>query len=450
MKPASCLRFGAFELDLDALQLTRSGRRVHVTPQALRILALLAERAGEVVTREEIRRSLWGADTFVDFETAMNACVSQLRAVLADKPSAPRFIETVPRRGYRFVAPVGRTAVAEPPPTSSSAIAAEPATASNGRSLLDWWLFGSLTAAVAVLVAAATLAGGHAAPAPPAFAKNSSLSALQKLERGASGLADASPSELLDRVKHFEAAIAVEPDFAEAYTGLAEAKLIIAAYRAEPPQVAYPAAKAAAAKALSLNPDLGQAHAAYAAAVLHFEWDWDTARAHLARAESLAPSSPRVHHWQSRYLSARGRHAEAIRHARRAQALVPTSPSALTNVGVAAFYGGDTVEAKGWCERAVRVMREFVPAHHCLAAIAAENGGREAATPDPILGPAVAFARAADRERALEWLQRAANRRTDALIFSAVQPAFAGLRQDPRFVGVLERVGLRNSTNPSN
>ena len=99
----SPVQFGAFELDRDAGQLTRSGRRVHLTPQAIRVLTLLTERAGEVVTREEIRESLWGTDTFVEFETAVNACVSQIRTALGDKPTAPRFVETLPRRGYRFV-----------------------------------------------------------------------------------------------------------------------------------------------------------------------------------------------------------------------------------------------------------------------------------------------------------------------------------------------------------
>ena len=100
------LRFGGFELDRTACELTRAGRRVHLAPQALMLLRLLTERPGEVVSREDIRTVLWPDETFVDFEAAVNTCISQIRFVLRDKPTAPRFIETVPRKGYRFIAPV--------------------------------------------------------------------------------------------------------------------------------------------------------------------------------------------------------------------------------------------------------------------------------------------------------------------------------------------------------
>ena len=433
------VRFGAFELDRDAGQLTRSGRRVHLGPQATRLLTLLTDKAGTVVTREEIRAALWDDGTFVDFETAVNACVSQIRTALGDKPTAPRFVETLPRRGYRFVAPVVR---AEP-----EEIVDVPRVDSRRT---GGWIAAALAVLVAGLVSMVLRASPPQATSPQDFARARSLAAIQKLERGASGLADASPRDLLDRVKHFETAIAQEPDFAEAYAGLAEAKLIIALYRAEAPQIAYSAAKAAAAKALSLKPGLGQAHASYAAAVLFFEWDWDTARAHLAHAEALAPSSPRVHHWYSRYLTARGRHGEALRHARRAQSLVPTSPSALTNVGVTAFYAADLDQARQWCGRAAALMPEFVPAHQCLAAVASEADGQAAATPDAILSSAVTLAKSGENARALDWLQLAANRRADALVFAAVQPAFAPLRSEPRFLSVLERVGLRTAPYPGN
>ena len=100
------VRFGAFEIDRAAGQLTRSGRRVHLAPQALRLLLLLIDKQGALVAREEIRAALWSDDTFVDVDSAVNACISQIRTVLGDKPTTPRFVETIPRRGYRFVAPL--------------------------------------------------------------------------------------------------------------------------------------------------------------------------------------------------------------------------------------------------------------------------------------------------------------------------------------------------------
>src|SRR6266850_1878921 len=104
--PASRLHFGAFELDLATSELRRSGSVVRLPPQPLKVLALLAGRPGELVTREELRAHLWGEETFVDFDRGLNFCVNQVRAALGDDADAPRFVETLPRRGYRFIAPV--------------------------------------------------------------------------------------------------------------------------------------------------------------------------------------------------------------------------------------------------------------------------------------------------------------------------------------------------------
>jgi eukaryotic-like serine/threonine-protein kinase len=99
-------RFGAFEADLTGGLLTRKGRRVHIEIQPFKVLTLLLERPGEIVTREEIRQQLWPNGTYVDFEGSLNAALKKLRAALNDDPKKPRFIETVPKRGYRFVVPV--------------------------------------------------------------------------------------------------------------------------------------------------------------------------------------------------------------------------------------------------------------------------------------------------------------------------------------------------------
>jgi len=103
---ASILRFGTFELDLRSGELRKNGSRVSVQDQPLQILSLLLERPGELVTREELRQRLWPADTFVDFEHGLNAAVKRLRDALGDSAEIPRFVETAPRRGYRFVARV--------------------------------------------------------------------------------------------------------------------------------------------------------------------------------------------------------------------------------------------------------------------------------------------------------------------------------------------------------
>src|SRR5205814_2716964 len=99
-------KFGVFEADLEARHLRKNGRRLHLQDQPFAVLALLLERAGAVVTREELRERLWPADTFVDFDHSLNTAVNKIREALGDSSSNPRFVATVARRGYQFLAEV--------------------------------------------------------------------------------------------------------------------------------------------------------------------------------------------------------------------------------------------------------------------------------------------------------------------------------------------------------
>src|SRR5690348_65432 len=108
-------RFGPFEVDFATSELRRSGSRVRIQEQPLRILEILLERPGELVSRERLRERLWPSDTFVDFERGLNAAVAKLRQSLHDSADHPVYVETVARKGYRFIAPVTDMA-AEPEP----------------------------------------------------------------------------------------------------------------------------------------------------------------------------------------------------------------------------------------------------------------------------------------------------------------------------------------------
>ncbi len=103
---ARVLRFGVFEADLHARELRKQGMQIKLQEQPFQILAFLLEHPGEIVTREHLRQKLWPADTFVDVDNSVNAAINRLREALGDSPESPRFVETLPRRGYRFVAPV--------------------------------------------------------------------------------------------------------------------------------------------------------------------------------------------------------------------------------------------------------------------------------------------------------------------------------------------------------
>src|SRR5215470_12990667 len=113
---AAILRFDVFELDTTAGELRRHGDRVRLPPQPFRVLEMLVRRGGEVLTRNDIRERIW-CDSFVDFEQGLNFCIRQIREALGEAADAPRFIETLPRRGYRFLLPVDAPAAAEPKKT---------------------------------------------------------------------------------------------------------------------------------------------------------------------------------------------------------------------------------------------------------------------------------------------------------------------------------------------
>lgn len=118
-------RFGLFEFDAAAGELRRQGRLIRIEPQPARALALLLSRPAEVVTRDELRAYLWGADTHVDFDRGLAYCIGQVRAALGDSAENPRFVETLPRRGYRCITPVQVL----PPAGSTGAAAAAEASA---------------------------------------------------------------------------------------------------------------------------------------------------------------------------------------------------------------------------------------------------------------------------------------------------------------------------------
>jgi TolB-like protein/DNA-binding winged helix-turn-helix (wHTH) protein/Tfp pilus assembly protein PilF len=138
------VRFGFFDLDTQTGELRKSGHKVSLRPQASKILALLLSRPGELVTREELKEKVWGSNTFVDFENGLNFSIRQIRAALNDDADTPRYVETLPRRGYRFIAPVDIDRLAQPEinPASSN-------TASKGISWAGIGIAASILIAIA-------------------------------------------------------------------------------------------------------------------------------------------------------------------------------------------------------------------------------------------------------------------------------------------------------------
>ena len=121
-------RFGLFELDTDSEELLKAGRTVRIQQQPYKLLCLLVAQAGKVVTRDEIRTALWPAETFVDYDQGVNFAMKQVREALGDGADHPVYVQTIPKRGYRFIAPVDSGTGAASPPAPAAAPAERPRT----------------------------------------------------------------------------------------------------------------------------------------------------------------------------------------------------------------------------------------------------------------------------------------------------------------------------------
>jgi eukaryotic-like serine/threonine-protein kinase len=185
------LKFGPFLVDLAAGEVRKAGSRIRLQDKPLRVLVLLAERQGQLATRSELKQHLWPEDTFVDFETGLNTAVSKLRDALSDKADSPRYIETIPRRGYRFLAPVefqaGRAPAAGRPETKDQALQPASAPASATKSETPHPPPPAVTKSpaittiwISIAIAAAIIAGGlywltHGRPALSFHSRDSVL-----------------------------------------------------------------------------------------------------------------------------------------------------------------------------------------------------------------------------------------------------------------------------------
>ena len=154
--PRQVARFGIFDLDVQARALHKSGIRIKLQAQPFDILVSLISKRGEVVTRDELQRNLWPSDTFVDFEHSVNTAIKRLRDALGDSAESPRFIETVPRYGYRFIAPVEWTADIPLPPVQEvrqKLRVGQPTTSKRRSGLLNLRTAGMITALLALTLA---------------------------------------------------------------------------------------------------------------------------------------------------------------------------------------------------------------------------------------------------------------------------------------------------------
>jgi DNA-binding winged helix-turn-helix (wHTH) protein/tetratricopeptide (TPR) repeat protein len=333
--PARVARFGVFELNARSGELRRHGLKVRLPDQSFQILRLLLTRPGAVVTREELRRALWTSDTFVDFDVGLNSAVRKLREALDDSAENPRFVETLPRRGYRFIASVTL------PEEDQSQIAAAPRPMSSAPL---GWVVGGLLLVGTVGAFSVVYKRGHDRPAsssaasvgqqgvdPRAYAaylKGRSAAGLQRYDGYRTAVA------------YFEEAIARQPDFAAAHSALAQAQFQFLFGGPLSPRETIPKAEAAARRALQLDDTLAQAHLTLGQILTHFYWKWEEADKEFRRAAELHAPSDESFGSVGLSLIRTGRSGEAVAEAELARSRDPLSFAAQVNVGVAYRAGG--------------------------------------------------------------------------------------------------------------
>lgn len=608
--------FGVFEVDLRAGELRKHGLRIRLQEQPFQVLAMLLEHPGEVVTREDFQKRLWPADTFVDFDHGLNKAINKIRDAIGDSAESPRFVETVSRRGYRFLAEVravegasgqsaerrspmrmnallvwkvsGATAVLlvvlliawrvysrEHPSPHIRSLAVLPLENLAGDASQDYFADGMTEqlitdlgqiSALRVISRTSVMSYKHARKASPEIARELGVDAIVEGSVLRSGSRVRITAQLIDAVadKHlwaqsyqgelndtlalqsevaravaeqirinvnpqeaaalknvrivnshayesylrgryfwnkrtadslnlavayFNQAIEDDPNYARAYSGLADTYALLGdwQYAAMTPKEALPKAKAAVLKALALDNTLGEAHNSLAFCLDGFDWDFEAAGKEFRRAIELNPGYATAHHWYAWHLSLVGRNTEAVSEMKRAQNLDPLSliinsdlaellliahaydesieQSRRTieldpNFGLAHNQLGQAYLQKGMPQEAITELRKAIQlsggSPTCTANLArayAISGQKKEA--EKLLGDlrresapgfshaseiATVYAALGDKDQAMTWLEKGFEERFNPGVL--LRPGFDPLRSDKRFQDLVRRVGL--------
>src|SRR5882757_10698344 len=382
LSTGSVLRFGVFQVNLAARELRKHGVRIRLPGQPLCILSILLEKPGEVITREEMRRRLWSSDTFVDFEHSLNSAIKKLRAALGDSPENSRYIETVPRMGYRFIAPVEQvSATANVGVSLVADRSAESAATVDGAVKLAWRiLLGVAFVLIAVPGAYFAWSRFRSRPQPqskvageihPSNDRESSRSNSRPVLSPKSAEArdlylkgmyfwnKRTVSGFQRAIECFHQATTIDPNYALAYAGLANSYTLLTAYSSASSTLYMPQARAAALRALELDEQLAEAHTALALIVQNHDWDWQTAGKEYRRAIELNPNYATAHHWYAEHLMWLGRFDEALRESERARQLDPLSLIIATDNGAILYFSRQYDRAIEQCHTVLRKDPNF-------------------------------------------------------------------------------------------
>jgi DNA-binding winged helix-turn-helix (wHTH) protein/Tfp pilus assembly protein PilF len=376
------VRFGIFEADLDSRELRKNGVKVKIQDLPFRALKLLLHHPNEVISRDQFRQSLWPEGVFVDFDHGISSAINRLRDALGDSADNPIFIETVERRGYRWIAPTHVPALV---PMSTGPVLiktdvenpVETPVPPTYRPTYQWrWslIFPLAAALLLVWILWPSRRPANAGSIEPpnigtqAPRHSTNAEAQQFYLRGRFYWQQRTPEGLNKAVDAFTQAIVHDPNYAPAYVGLADCYNLLREYTAMPASEAYPRALAAARKAVELDDQSSDAHASLAFVLFYGTWDAVGAEHEFRRALELGPNNPVAHHWYATFLSTVGRRNESLIEIERAQALDPASKAILADKGDLLWLAGRHNEAITLLKQLEASEPAFISPHRYLKA----------------------------------------------------------------------------------
>ena len=477
------VRFGPYTADLKAAELRKHGVRIPLQVQPFQILEVFLDRPHELVTREELQQKLWPTGTFVDFEQGLNKAVNKLRVALCDTADDPRYIETVPKRGYRFVCEVTRiersTVIAEMP---------EPNTPTERR--LTWAVTLSrgrvvIGAGVGLLILVLAVSGWRTADRNGGLKfwrlKTSSGAAYSNYQTGRVLIERQHPGDYEEALRSFETAIRLDPNYAAAYAGKADAKIFLYWDSGSHDDIAQ--ARMAIGKALELDPNNAYAHTLACRIRSTYDWDFSGAEAECRRAVELDPENHEARREMAFLLNSMGRREDALREMDVAIALAPTSfnkrsrglllyfdrrfDDAIAQFKQVEETDPEYAESSRWIARCLEQKRDYERALDFLIRFRQSEGAsaeeieqlRHAFTaggwPELLrtslanarttanLEAAGSFAQLGENDKAFDSLESMIKARRVMIVHMDSDPRLDPLRSDPRFELMAQRVGLR-------
>ncbi len=348
------LHFGPFDFAPTTGELASNGQSTSLQPQPAKLLQILISCAGELVTREELRQHLWPDGTIVDFDQALNYSIRQIRTALGESAGEPVYIETLPKRGYRFIATV------TVPPTQIP----------QPKTRLHLY---SLAAALVVLIVGFYLYSSSRKPGPLGKPQALDLHTYNLYLKAVSMKDQLSRNGAEQSAKAFEEVIRRAPGYAPAHAGLANTWATFPFLRKTPPKETLNKAAEIARRAIALDPSLAEAHSALAHAYFNL-WKWPEAEAEFKHALSLDPNSATTLQLFAICLATRGRFDEALQKAQSAAVLAPTSGLIAYTIATVYFHAGHYDQAIDAGRRTIDLDRGFAGAYNILSRAYAMKG----------------------------------------------------------------------------